>query len=296
MQITEIITDDTMRELREHGSPEFPFEYYLDDFGRFPDRTVAWHWHREFEWCYSERGSIDCMVGSERLRLEPGDAVFINSRAIHAFSSGECGLMPNILFRPEFIAPAGSAVYEEYVRPVMSGGRAFIFLPAGDGISRGIISALKHVFDLTCGSAPPDKLEVSIAVSQLWKEFVSGKLELFRPAEGEKSMLLQSRMRSMLQYISENYREKITLEEIASAASVSKSEALRCFRSCIGTSPVKYLISYRLNRAGELLRASDDSVTSVAAAVGFDNVSYFVRAFTTEFGVTPGKLRKTGRE
>ena len=31
MQITEIITDETLREIREHGTPEFPFEYYLDD-------------------------------------------------------------------------------------------------------------------------------------------------------------------------------------------------------------------------------------------------------------------------
>ena len=33
MQITEIITDETLREIREHGTPEFPFEYYLDDIG-----------------------------------------------------------------------------------------------------------------------------------------------------------------------------------------------------------------------------------------------------------------------
>ena len=34
MQITEIITDETLREIREHGTPEFPFEYYLDDIDK----------------------------------------------------------------------------------------------------------------------------------------------------------------------------------------------------------------------------------------------------------------------
>ena len=45
MQITEIITDETLREIREHGTPEFPFEYYLDDIDEIGQGYVEWHWH-----------------------------------------------------------------------------------------------------------------------------------------------------------------------------------------------------------------------------------------------------------
>ena len=52
MQITEIITDDTLREIREHGTPEFPFEYYLDDIDEIGQGYVEWHWHNEIEWAW----------------------------------------------------------------------------------------------------------------------------------------------------------------------------------------------------------------------------------------------------
>ena len=56
MQITEIITDETLREIREHGTPEFPFEYYLDDIDEIGQGYVEWHWHNEIEWAWVESG------------------------------------------------------------------------------------------------------------------------------------------------------------------------------------------------------------------------------------------------
>ena len=46
MQITEIRTDETLRELRAHGTPEFPFEYYYDDFNKFSGQSIEWHGQR----------------------------------------------------------------------------------------------------------------------------------------------------------------------------------------------------------------------------------------------------------
>ena len=45
MQITEIRTDETMRELREHGTAAFPFEYYYDDVHAYDKHYIEWHWH-----------------------------------------------------------------------------------------------------------------------------------------------------------------------------------------------------------------------------------------------------------
>ena len=95
----------------------------------------------------------------------------------------------------------------------------------------------------------------------------------------------------MMQFIVKNYREKISLDEIAAAANISKSEALRCFHLGIRSTPVRYLVDFRLNRAKELLEATNDTVTEIAAEVGIDNISYFVRIFTRKFGMTPRAYR-----
>lgn len=63
----------------------------------------------------------------------------------------------------------------------------------------------------------------------------------------------QDRILTMMSFIQENYAEKLTLEQIAEAASISTRECLRCFRNSIHQSPTDYLIAYRVQVAKKLL-------------------------------------------
>ena len=103
-----IRTDETLRELDEHGTPGFPFVYYLDDLDRYAGRREEWHWHIEFEWCVAERGEVDCLIDSDRIRLREGDGIFIGSRVIHGFESAAPAIMPNVLFPPSFLFQEGT--------------------------------------------------------------------------------------------------------------------------------------------------------------------------------------------
>ena len=82
MQITEIITDETLREIREHGTPEFPFEYYLDDIDEIGQGYVEWHWHNEIEWAWVESGKVICRIGNEKIILEDRKSTRLNSSHI----------------------------------------------------------------------------------------------------------------------------------------------------------------------------------------------------------------------
>lgn len=289
MRITEIITDETMRELRMHGTPAFPFEYYYDDIHEYDRHYVEWHWHTEFEWAFVESGTIDCLIGSKRIRLRTGEGIFINSKVIHRIESKDGALVPNILFMPEFLAVRTSAVYEECILPVLGSGCPYYVFKKGQKREEVILQKLCDVL-ARAAVKEPSKIEILIAVQILWREFM--RIPLCNDENTGKSMLLESRIRSMMQFIAEHYRERITLDEIALSANISKSEALRCFHEGLQSTPVKYLIDYRLNRAKELLLSTDDSVTEIAAEVGIGNVSYFIRIFTKEFGVTPRRFRK----
>ena len=128
MQITEIITDETLREIREHGTPEFPFEYYLDDIDEIGQGYVEWHWHNEIEWAWVESGKVICRIGNEKIILEAGEGIFINSRVIHRFETPGGALMPNILHAPELLAARESAIYQKYVSPVITYGKEYVIL------------------------------------------------------------------------------------------------------------------------------------------------------------------------
>ena len=60
MQQTEIITDETMRELCKHGTPDFPFAYYDENLRQFQRGCIDWHWHRELEWVFVDSGVVVC--------------------------------------------------------------------------------------------------------------------------------------------------------------------------------------------------------------------------------------------
>ena len=96
----------------------------------------------------------------------------------------------------------------------------------------------------------------------------------------------------MLTFIRQNYREKLSLEDIARSASISKSECLRCFRTSIDRSPFEYLQDYRIEIAERLLRSTDDSVLDIALQTGFSNSAYFGKIFREVHGISPGVYRK----
>ena len=96
----------------------------------------------------------------------------------------------------------------------------------------------------------------------------------------------------MMQFIHENYRRNLSLDEIAAQSMISKSSALNLFRSYLHITPVNYLINYRLKQAALLLSHTEKKVSTISAETGFHNVDYFCRAFKKHYQVTPGEYRK----
>lgn len=295
MPITSIVTDETMRELRMHGSAGFPFAYYEDDFHQYDEHDINWHWHREWEWLFVESGEVDCLIGSERIRLAAGDGMFIGSKVIHRFLSETDAKMPNILFLPELLAPQGSDLYEAYLLPVLQSGCSYLCFRPEQKPKAQILQDLCAVFRLAKMQSP-DKLELFLAIFTLWQDFFQSMEPAFRRSPTKKDMLLQARIRMMREFVETHFQEKLSLDAIADSASISKSEALRCFRLAIRSTPVRYLLDYRLGRAKDLLVSTDDTVTQIASAVGIENTSYFVRLFSKTFGITPRAFRMQFRD
>jgi AraC-like DNA-binding protein len=87
-------------------------------------------------------------------------------------------------------------------------------------------------------------------------------------------------------YIDNNYAEKIDLNNISGEACFSKFHFIRLFKTIYGKTPHQYLISYRIEKAIQLLRA-ERPVTEVCFMVGFESVSSFSGLFKRIVGVSP---------
>lgn len=70
---------------------------------------------------------------------------------------------------------------------------------------------------------------------------------------------------------------------------------MKIFKSMTGQSFTEYLIDFRLNAAASALSLTTDRIIDIAFSCGFENLSYFSRAFLGKFGVTPSEYRKQAK-
>lgn len=296
-----IVTDETLREMKQHGTDRFPFQYYQEHFNWNRLETVEWHWHSELEFVEILQGAIECHIGEEIIELREGDTFFINSGVIHKYQAPkvcrekQC-IFSDILFQPEIIAPNSSLIYEKYVRPIVLYGKPFLVMRQTQAWEESVRSLYHHIVNVCLTAEDLTELRIQAGVSELWTRLFHYLYREETEQQENKNILAQARLRKMMQFIWDHFHEKITLDDIAASANISKSAALRCFRSGMQTSPVGYLNDFRLNRAKELLLTSHSTVSEIAVSVGFDNVGYFDRVFRRTFGVTPKQFAKQGGE
>ncbi|BCK58750.1 helix-turn-helix transcriptional regulator [Nocardia wallacei] len=84
-----------------------------------------------------------------------------------------------------------------------------------------------------------------------------------------------------------HYAAPLDLDGLAAAAGVSKYYFLRCFAATYGKTPAVYLAERRIERAQDLLRATNITVTEACLLVGYTSLGSFSRKFTDLVGMTP---------
>ncbi len=89
-----------------------------------------------------------------------------------------------------------------------------------------------------------------------------------------------------------SYAEPLDLDELAAAACVSKFHFLRCFAQTYGRTPAVYLAERRVERAQDLLRATNLTVTEVCHLVGYTGLGSFSSKFRQLVGVSPSEYQK----
>ncbi len=101
-----------------------------------------------------------------------------------------------------------------------------------------------------------------------------------------------ARMREIMQYILANLDQEISLNDLADQMFVSTSTLSRIFKKSTGVYFADYVMQLRVKMALGLLRHSDQNMTQIAMASGFNNSASFNRAFKKIMGVTPSEYRE----
>ncbi|MEM9643853.1 MAG: helix-turn-helix domain-containing protein [Planctomycetota bacterium] len=104
-----------------------------------------------------------------------------------------------------------------------------------------------------------------------------------------KSLL---RIAEAISHLERYFTDPITLDELIEISGMSRRNFIRTFESTMGMPPIKYLIHLRIRKACQLLRQTDNNITSIALSVGFGDSNYFSRQFRMVTGSSPRDFRK----
>lgn len=283
-------TDGLGREMTVHGTPLFPVACYHDDLEAM---GVPWHWHEELEVLTVEAGTVRVRVSGGEYILRQGEGIFINTGVLHgvwAQDPGECRLH-SIVFHHRLVGGSvDSILWQKYLEPLLQDSCRPCVPFCAAPWEREAILAIENAW-LACVQeaegyefASREQLSRLIFLLSCHTPAAQKRPSAKRQREAE-------RMKTMLQFIQDHLTEELTLPQIAASASISPNEALRCFRSVAGSSPIQYVRLLRLQKAAGLLTSTDLPISDIAFQCGFQEMSYFAKLFRQWQSCTPSAYR-----
>lgn len=249
------------------------------------------------------RGSCWLISANEPVALAPGDIVFTSASVEHGLSSVPCALrdLPLVAMGPipsstepfgfEFVCGAyrlnenGRAV--RYLRALPS-----LFTVSPDYDHHPEMRALASLLHADRSQAQPGTEAALPALLDLilvyllrrWQE-QSGPAAW--PATDDAAVTLA------LREIHENPQRQWTVQRLSATAGLPRTVFTRRFTTAVGQPPMRYLIGWRLSRGAQLLRETDAPLATIAGQVGYSTEFSFSAAFRREYGVSPGRFRRT---
>ena len=279
----------SLQETKHHGEVRFPFNIYPCTIpGDF--RQVAVHWQDSMELVYIKRGSGLVQTGAQVCTAQSGDIFVLTPGTLHAIRQTERCTMEyeNIIFDVELLGGAEDLCAEKYLLPLQSGRLSLpVRLTPNDLCYLQAAACLREVEEANRAKRPGYELLVKGALLRFLALLI---------AQGRQCLSTETadtqRLKTVLQWLSAHYAEPLRVADAAGVCSFSASHFMRWFRQMTGQSFIAFLNEYRLNTAAETLRTTDETVLTIASRCGFENLSYFNRAFKAHFGMTPREYRK----
>lgn len=292
----ENINRETLEERIEKVTPNFPYMTTQYDLHTCPNNTFPWHWHNEVEFFYMVDGELEYNLPGGSYHFGKGEGGFVNSNVLHMIKTWDrCSCMQlEHIFSPVLVSGhRGSIMETKYVLPITQSKSMDIFRFNIENVAhQNLINYILEAHRIEEKRALGFEFEIRAHVSSMWMELY--KLTREYHQDKKKTDLDDERIKLMMSYIAINYGDKIELKGIADAAYVGERECFRSFKRNLNMTPFEYVIDYRITKACEFLRSSNESILDISNMCGFSSNSYFGKVFKDKIGCTPKEFRREG--
>lgn len=288
------LNEQNSEELLPGYSEEFPYIATCAQLDMYMDPDIPWHWHRQVELFYIKSGSLEYTTPHGTWLFTEGMGGIVNSNVLHRsrlISAEKENVQLLHIFDPSFLSgERGSRMEKKYILPFTTDQRTeIIMLRPENGKEQNIIEQIRRAFEIS-DQEWGYEFRLREQLTQIWMEL----LRMVQPEQKEqkKAGLADEKIKRLMIYIHEHYREPITVEQLAESVYISKRACFRLFQENLHMSPIEYMHSYRMQRACQMLSDGSKTITMIAQECGLGTSSYFSRLFRKKMGCTPQQYRK----
>lgn len=269
---------------RKINNKKFPIKCYAYYVGAF-----NYNWHEDVECLVVINGKLEACVNGKIYKLSKGDIAFFDSNEGHATLAKDKETIALVFhFNPKIL--------DEFD----NNRDRYHWTGASDGSTRNnkyaleLRKSLVEIVESFKEESLENKIKRSIATDKILLNSIENfALKEEKDSDDKKTSYRNEVVRNIIAYLDENYRDKISLEDVAEVAGYHPNYTSEIFSKTLGISFTEYLLRKRLSGATKDLKQSEKKIAEIALDHGFPNVRSFNTAFRENFGRSPSEYRQS---
>jgi len=267
---------------RDFMDSEFPFKL---EYREEANLNQLPHAHEHFQICYLQRGACLHHVQDQAYLMTKGDMLAIPPFVPHRLEpyQGEKVSLVQVDFMPIIADPGELLPTPLFPKIHLSGDN--------QALAEQLLARMREESDRKeTGYRHVIRADLTRLLVTLFRQSLN-------EAEWSRESGIESRplFHEAVRYLEERYSEHVSLDELARRAAMSPTYFSYLFKVLMGQPFTHYLNELRIRKASDLLRTTDDSVTEICFAAGFNNLSHFTRCFRKAAGMSPLAYRRQAR-
>lgn len=253
------------------------------------------HWHRCLEMIAVETGWLEIEIERVTYTISAGSVAVINPSQLHSCTRFDpsttlyCLMVDLDIFRSRFVESSE----ERYIVPLTEG--KILLTPKIE--NQPELNTLIHsCHDVFVQRAEAYQLRLKALLFQmLYLMFTQNVQACSIEPRRNPSSLSRERVNIILQYVDTHYVDQIKLDDLVEVVHINKYYICKIFQQYVGKTFLEYVNLVRIQKAVELIVSTNESITSISFATGFQDINYFSRMFKRVMGISPTDLRKRQR-
>jgi AraC-like DNA-binding protein len=254
------------------------------------------HAHPMLQYTLVLEGRQEYAVWQQTSIVTRGCGFFVNHDRLHEWKmiGDGHGEIISLLINPELVCGAfGSPLAVEYMQPYLAiDAIDSLFLDPSVAEAKEILDATLRIYRYEQRKELGYPLAIRAEATQIWLN----TLKLMRDVRAGQRILPPSsdklRIDKIIQFIHLNYKEKLTLDDLANCAEISRGECCRLFQRTVNRTPIEFLNRYRIRQSQVMLQEAEYTILRIAEECGFPSVNHFITMFKRYAGCTPREYRK----